>query len=74
MQTSKLDAYQLPAYLALQTKKIALLLLRCVVYTVSLNFQMYQPIYQIAHCELRSVIRILTARNVSAMEIHPQIS
>ena len=35
---------------------------------------MFKTIDQPADCEIRSVIRFLTARNVTAAEIHPQIS
>ncbi|GFW11148.1 HTH_48 domain-containing protein [Trichonephila clavipes] len=35
---------------------------------------MFKRIYQPADCEIRSVIRFLTAKNVLAAEIHRQIS
>ncbi|GFT14403.1 HTH_48 domain-containing protein [Trichonephila clavipes] len=35
---------------------------------------MFKTIDQSADCEIRSVIRFLTAKNVSAAEIHRQIS
>ncbi|GFW10402.1 HTH_48 domain-containing protein [Trichonephila clavipes] len=35
---------------------------------------MFKTIYQPADCEIRSVIGFLTAKNVSAAEIHRQIS
>lgn len=38
------------------------------------QFKMFKTIDQPADCEIRSVIRFLTARNVSAAEIHLQIS
>ncbi|GFX44137.1 HTH_48 domain-containing protein [Trichonephila clavipes] len=38
------------------------------------NLTMFEIIDQPADCEIRSVIRFLTAKNVSAAEIHRQIS
>ncbi|KAG8337477.1 hypothetical protein J6590_022510 [Homalodisca vitripennis] len=37
-------------------------------------FKMFKTIERPADCEIRSVIRFLTARNVSAADIHPQIN
>ncbi|GFV44171.1 HTH_48 domain-containing protein [Trichonephila clavipes] len=44
------------------------------VWYVQCYFKMFETIDQPADCEIRSVIRFLTAKNVSAAEIHRQIS